>query len=47
MWTLYKLIDGDWYFHGEYDTVSSLTSACFELGKLGFGQIKVEEVNNA
>lgn len=43
---LLKLVDGEWYVEGVYDTVTSLANAAYYLGKLGYEQIKVEiEVN--
>ena len=47
MYELYKLVNGEWHIHGVYNTVSSLANACFELGKFGILQIKVEVNNNA
>lgn len=39
---LLKLVDGEWYAEGVYDTPESLATAAHYLGQLGYDQIKVE-----
>ena len=39
---LLKLVDGEWYAEGTYDTPEALASAAHYLGTLGYEQIKVE-----
>lgn len=41
---LLKLVDGEWYAEGNYDTPEALATAAHCLGALGYEQVKVERV---
>lgn len=41
---LLKLVDGEWYAEGTYDTPEALATAAHYLGTLGYEQAKVERV---
>ncbi len=41
---LLKLVDGEWYAEGTYDTPEALAIAAHCLGTLGYEQVKVERV---
>lgn len=41
---LLKLVDGEWYAEGTYDTPEALAAAVHYLGALGYEQVKVERV---
>lgn len=38
---LLKLVDGEWWEHGTYEDVFTLTMAAYQLGLDGYEQIKV------
>lgn len=40
---LYRLIEGEWYIWGTYESVDVLARAACELGKMGVELVKVEE----
>lgn len=44
---LLKLVDGEWYAEGTYDTPEALATAAHYLGTLGYEQVKVEMVGDA
>lgn len=41
---LLKLVDGEWYAEGTYDTPEALAIAAYYLGANGYEQVKVERV---
>ena len=41
---LLKLVDGEWYAEGTYDTPEALATAAHYLGANGYEQVKVERV---
>jgi hypothetical protein len=41
MYKLYKIFDGEWWIHGNYDDAHTLAMAAFQIGLDGFEQIKV------
>lgn len=41
---LLKLVDGEWYAEGTYDTPEALATAAHCLGALGYEQVKIERV---
>ena len=41
---LLKLVDDEWWEHGTYHDVCTLTMAAFGLGKDGYEEIRVEVV---
>ena len=41
---LLKLVDDEWWEHGTYHDVCTLTLAAFELGQHNYDAIKVEVV---
>lgn len=43
---LLKLIDDEWWEHGTYHDVCTLTMAAFELGQEGYEEIRVEVVRH-
>lgn len=43
---LLKLVDDEWWEHGTYHDVCTLTMAAFELGQQGYEEIRVEVVRH-
>lgn len=43
---LLKLVDDEWWEHGTYHDVCTLTMAAFELGRQGYEEIRVEVVRH-
>lgn len=40
-----KCIDGNWYYHGTYESLTAIGESCLMLGDMGIKQVRVKDVS--